>query len=138
MDTRLIFRDLELVRWRDGVLYCGPIIGLGSVPRECFPGKSGRYSSSGMEMRRPRPKLIHRSALPRKTSKHNQLQTVPKPTQVICSSRVRRTSERSSRNSAKKRPYVSNKVRPFRASGRGRSENFPGDCLPKTQLPANS
>src|SRR3989344_1927724 len=35
-----------------------------------------------------------------------------KPTQVVRSRRPRRTSECSSRNSAKKRPYVSNKALP--------------------------
>ena len=45
------------------------------------------------------------STLPRKTSFGLNI-TVPyrKPTQVVESRRLRRTSERSSRNSAKKRP----------------------------------
>ena len=48
---------------------------------------------------------IVRSTLPRKTSFGLNI-TVPyrKPTQVVESRRLRRTSERSSRNSAKKRP----------------------------------
>ena len=48
---------------------------------------------------------IVRSTLPRKTSFGLSV-AVPyrKPTQVVESRRLRRTSERSSRNSAKKRP----------------------------------
>ena len=48
---------------------------------------------------------IVRSTLPRKTSFGLSI-VVPyrKPTQVVESRRLRRTSERSSRNSAKKRP----------------------------------
>ena len=43
MDTRLIFRDLGLLRWSDGVLYLEPIIGFGSRPRGCVAGKSAMH-----------------------------------------------------------------------------------------------
>ncbi len=62
-----------------------------------------------------------------------------KPPQVDEASSLRGTGDSSLRNSAKKLGVTSGEALPAWSSDwAGRSERFPGDCLTKTQLPANS
>src|SRR3989338_11694235 len=93
------------------------LLDLTFVLRRLLLGKSG---SMPLMANRKESENIHRkmgrygkSDFQEKLLRLNATYPYRKPTQVVSSSRARRTSERSPRNSAKKQPYVSNKVCPY-------------------------
>ena len=139
MDTRLIFRDCFSRLWRDGLLYVLPVIGFRSALRGRALGKSGAHypeQSRNFLLRREREyKARFQENLLRINSRGNRTANRHRWSgREDQDERVRGpqgTRQKSGRNFGI-RPALS----PIRR--RGRSESFPSNCLPKTQLPANS
>ena len=106
MDTRLIFRDFCVVRWNDEAQYVVRIIGFNVRAIRVCPGKSGCSFKYGTQVER---KCLSKGRYDKARFQEKFLSITAqkpyrKPTQVVRSSRPRRTSEWSPRNSAKKQP----------------------------------
>ncbi len=110
MDTQLIFRDLFLFRWSDGVQYAKHIIGFDvcalrvsrrKIRAVLLNQKLKEYGNLGLRFWR-----VCKARFQEKLLRLDKNRPYRKPTQVVRSRRPRRTSEMSPRNSAKNRPYL--------------------------------